>query len=163
MTPVVLVTGANGFVGSALCQALAQSGHIARAALRSDGPTPPGAAQKVVVGDISSPAVDWAKALDGVDAVVHAAARAHVLYDSADNDGLYIAANTDATRRLAEAAVRAGVRRFVYLSSIKVNGEETSGRAYRPDDPPNPQDAYGRSKLLAEQALLEASSSTSVA
>src|SRR6266404_64652 len=151
---LVLLTGANGFVGRALCQTLAQSGHTVRAALRSDGPLPAGAAQKVTVGDISS-SVDWPSALDGVDAVVHAAARAHVLYDSSNNAALYLAANSDATRKLAEAALPAGVRRFVYLSSIKVNGEETSGRAYTPADRPNPQDPYGQSKLLAENSLLE--------
>jgi nucleoside-diphosphate-sugar epimerase len=156
---LVLVTGANGFVGSALCQALAEAGHTPRAALRSDGPLPAAAAEKVIVGDISS-AVDWGLALSGADAVVHAAARAHILHDSPENEGLYLAANSHATRRLAEAAARSGVRRFIYLSSIKVNGEETSGLAYTPSDSPNPQDAYGQSKLLAEQSVLEVSAAT---
>ncbi|MFL6601422.1 MAG: NAD-dependent epimerase/dehydratase family protein [Steroidobacteraceae bacterium] len=155
----VLVTGANGFVGSALCHALVHAGHMPRAALRNDGPLPAGAAEKVIVGDISL-AVDWGAALNGVDAIVHAAARAHILHDSPDNARLYRAANSDATRRLADAAARAGVRRFIYVSSIKVNGEESAGGAYTPADPPNPQDAYGQSKLLAENAVLEVSART---
>jgi UDP-glucose 4-epimerase len=159
MNTRVLVTGANGFVGSALCRALADSGHTVRAALRNDGPLPAGASQKAIVGDIAA-AVDWGPLLIGVDAVVHAAARAHVLHDAADNADLYLAANLHATTRLAEAAARAGIRRFVYLSSIKVNGEETSGCAFTPADRPNPQDVYGRSKLLAEQSLLAVAART---
>jgi UDP-4-keto-D-QuiNAc 4-reductase len=159
MRKCVLVTGANGFVGSALCQALVDSQHVVHAALRSDGPLPAGATKKAVVGDIAA-AVDWEPLLTGVDAVMHAAARAHVLHDAADNSDLYMSANFHATTRLAEAAARAGVRQFVYLSSIKVNGEETPACAFSPADRPNPQDAYGRSKWLAEQSLLEVSART---
>ena len=151
----VLVTGASGFVGSTLCQVLVESGYIVRAALRREKPLPQYIAERVVVGDIAG-IIDWQSSLSGVDAVVHAAARAHVLHDSPDGEKSYIASNAHATRQLAEAAARAGVRRFIYVSSIKVNGEETAGFAYRPTDVPNPRDAYGVSKLLGEQAVLEA-------
>lgn len=149
----VLVTGATGFVGSVLCERLQQAGYTVRAALRSERSRPAGVAESCVIGDLCAPA-HLAQALSEVDAVVHAAARTHVLNDSPDNAALYEQVNTRGTRLLAEAASRAGVRRFIFLSSIKVNGEE-SARAYRADDAPAPQDPYGRSKLLGEQALLE--------
>jgi UDP-glucose 4-epimerase len=155
----ILITGANGFVGSALCRTLAQSGHVLRAGLRGECSMPEGVAEKAIVGDIST-ALDWRPSLRGVGAVVHAAARAHVLQDSADSEKLYLETNTHATRQLAEAAAQAGVRRFIYLSSIKVNGEETFGSGYESSDVPNPQDAYGRSKLLGEESVLEVSART---
>ena len=105
------------------------------------------------VGDITSH-TDWSAALAGVDLVVHAAARAHVLGDSPDHDALYMETNAEGTRRLAQSCAAAGVRRFVFLSSIKVNGEETVTKvAYRPEDPPRPHDVYGRSKWAGERAL----------
>jgi UDP-N-acetyl-alpha-D-quinovosamine dehydrogenase len=150
-TKRVLVTGATGFVGTALCGQLQAAGFTVRAALRTDRALPDSIAERCVIGDLASPGPLEA-ALDGVDAVVHAAARAHVLNDSPANAALYEGVNAHGTRVLAEAAARAGVGRFVYLSSIKVNGEE-SHRPYRADDVPHPQDAYGRSKWAGEQAL----------
>lgn len=150
--PLVLVTGANGFVGSALCDFLRRSDYRVRAALRSSSVRPD--ADAVEVGDISS-RTDWTSAVTGVDFVVHAAARAHVLGDSAANAGLYLETNAHGTRRLAEASVAAGVRRFIYVSSIKVNGEETVGVAYTPNDVPRPRDVYGQSKWLGENLLAE--------
>jgi UDP-N-acetyl-alpha-D-quinovosamine dehydrogenase len=155
----LLITGASGFVGSALCDTLVQSGHTLRAALRDERPIPTCVAEKMMVGDIST-AIDWGPALNRVDAVVHAAARAHLLRDSPDSGKLYLDTNAHATRRLAEAAAQAGVQRFVYLSSIKVNGEGTLDNAYLPSDVPNPQDAYGMSKLLGEKSVLEVSART---
>src|SRR6266513_1063852 len=154
----VLVTGATGFVGSILCDVLAQAGYIVRAALRSDRSVSGCVAEKVVTGDIAA-AADLATALDGVDAIIHAAARTHVLHDSPANAELYMQINAHGTMRLAEAAAQAEVRRFVYLSSIKVNGEENS-RAYTPDDEPCPRDAYGLSKCLAERFLQEVAART---
>jgi nucleoside-diphosphate-sugar epimerase len=154
----VLVTGATGFVGSILCERLAGAGHVVRAALRSDRTVPDYIAQRVVTGDIAADA-DLTAALEGVTAVVHAAARTHVLRDSPDNAALYTHTNTRGTQRLAQAAAQAGVRRFVFVSSIKVNGEE-SGRAYTADDQPCPRDAYGTSKWLAEKALQEVAART---
>ncbi len=154
----VLVTGATGFVGSILSEELAQAGYIVRAALRSEGPVPAAVAEKVVTGDLAA-ATGLAAALEGVKAVIHAAARTHVLRESPASAQLYMQVNAHATTRLAQAAAQAGVRRFVYLSSIKVNGEETR-RAYTPDDEPHPQDAYGLSKWLGEKGLWEAAAGT---
>jgi nucleoside-diphosphate-sugar epimerase len=152
----VLVTGATGFVGRELCGVLARAGCSVRAALRADGDAPRGVAEKVVVGNIGS-ATNWSAALDGIDCVLHAAARAHVLHDR-DSAALYDEINAQGTRRLAEAAAAAGVRRFVFLSSIKVNGEATASRPFTSLDSADPRGDYARSKWLAEQALSEIAS-----
>jgi nucleoside-diphosphate-sugar epimerase len=151
----ILLTGATGFVGRALSVALAESGYVVRAALRADGLAPVGCAEKTVVGDIG-PHTDWGEALRDIDQVVHAAARAHIAATGPEDHELCMDVNARATQQLAAAAVAAGVRRFLYLSSIKVNGEETSAHAYAPSDPPNPADIYGLSKWLGEKHLLEA-------
>jgi UDP-N-acetyl-alpha-D-quinovosamine dehydrogenase len=137
-----------------LCGQLAAAGHTVRAALRGGSVAPQNIAERVVISDIGAATV-WDEALAGVEAVVHLAARAHVLNDSAANASQYLDVNTSGTRCLAAACVRAGVRRFVYVSSIKVNGEASAGAVFSALDEPRPLDAYGRSKLLAEQALLE--------
>jgi len=147
----VLVTGANGFVGAALCERLARDGHAVRRAVRLAERAPAGS-DAAVVGEIGA-ATDWRDALRGVDSVVHTAARVHVMHDSAEQP--YLETNAEGTRRLALAAVEAGVKRLVVLSSIKVNGEGGDGRVYRATDPPSPTDAYGRSKLAAESYALE--------
>ncbi|MCC7274070.1 MAG: NAD-dependent epimerase/dehydratase family protein [Alphaproteobacteria bacterium] len=148
----VLVTGAAGFVGRALTARLAASGVAVVAAVRRAEGAPEGA---VVVGDLAAP-VDWSRALDGVDAVVHLAARVHVMRErAADPDAAFAAVNVAATRGLAEAARRAGVRRLVFVSSVKVLGERTlPGRPFRDGDPPAPEDAYARSKRDAEDVLV---------
>ena len=146
------MTGATGFLGSVLCDVLSTNGYTVRAALRHDRPTP--VCERAVVGDFG-PTTEWANALEGVECVIHAAARAHVLNDSPLNASLYDQTNAQGTRRLAEAAAQAGVRRMVYVSSIKVNGEQTFDRAFHEADAAHPQDAYGRSKWLGEQHLLE--------
>jgi UDP-glucose 4-epimerase len=146
----VLVTGANGFVGSTLCRVFAEHGLRVRAALRS--PHQDAAETDVtIVGNIG-PKTEWESALAGVDTVVHLAARAHVLHDTAGRDA-YFDTNTAGTLRLAATAARAGVRRFVFLSSIKVNGERTGAQPFRESDVPAPLDAYGESKWLAERGL----------
>jgi len=111
------------------------------------------------VGDVGSK-TEWAGALSGVDMVVHAAARVHVLNDSPANERLYVETNALGSQRLARAAAAAGVRRLLLLSSIKVNGEETTGKPYSATDAPEPRDAYGRSKWMAEQLVREVSVST---
>lgn len=156
----VLVTGATGFVGSTLCELLVQAGYQVRAALRTDRLVSGAIAEKVVIGDIAAPS-GLAEALDGVDMLIHTAARAHVMNDSPANAELYTQVNARGTLHLAEAAAQAGVRRFVFLSSVKVNGEE-GGRAYAPDDQPRPRDAYGMSKWSGEKHLLEVAARTSM-
>ena len=151
----VLVTGATGFIGSSLCRVLAAQGFDVIAGVRRDGGAP--AAEVRVLGDLGVEA-DLSAALDGVDAVVHLAARAHVMAEgAADPLAEYRRVNRDGTRRLAEAAIAAGVARFVFLSSVKVNGEATRGEPVTEDDTPAPEDAYATSKWEAEQALAEAS------
>ena len=146
----ILVTGASGFVGAVLCRELVASGHAVRAAVRRTGP--PGVAtpesQQVPIPDIAAE-FDRRALLDGVDAVVHLAAIAH---RSVGSDAELRRVNVDGTVRLAEAA--AGfVRRFVFLSSVKVHGEDSGSGAYEESDALQPEDSYGRSKLEAERAL----------
>lgn len=155
----VLVTGATGLVGRSLCPRLASGGYRVRAALRADGDLPFGADEKIVVGDIS-PLTEWRTALADVEVIVHAAARAHLPRDLPQNRGLYDVVNAGGTDSLARAAAQAGVRRLVYVSSIKVNGEATAQRPFLPDDRPNPRDAYGSSKLRGENALLSTAAAT---
>jgi len=127
--------------------------------VRSRGVNVSGAAESVGMGELSAQ-TRWEAALANVDFVIHAAARAHHVNDSKSNSDLYRTINTEATATLARAAVRAGVRRFVFLSSAKVNGEEMEGRAYTAADEPHPQDLYARSKWLAEQALHDIAATT---
>jgi nucleoside-diphosphate-sugar epimerase len=148
----ILVTGAAGFIGSALCGGLAERGHRPIAGLRSPVP-PPSTAEGLLLGDIT-PDRDWSRALRGVriDIVVHLAQRAHSTADSAA-----LAPEPAAAAALARAAARAGARRFVYLSSITAMGAATApGRPFRAGDEPRPESPYGRSKLATEQALAEA-------
>jgi nucleoside-diphosphate-sugar epimerase len=151
----LLVTGANGFVGHALCEEALARGFRGRGATRRARPLP-GGADNVVVGDIDG-FTDWAAALQGVEVVVHLAARVHVMRDtSADPLAEFLQANLHATINLAVQAARAGVKRLVYVSSIKVNGEETrDGCAYTEAESPDPQDPYAISKWQAELALHE--------
>jgi len=150
----VLVTGATGFVGRPLCEILTQLGYEVRAAVRSGRPLPAAVGESVVVGSIGAN-TSWDEALEGVDSVLHLAATAHIVHDASRHEQLYFDTNERGTRSLAEAAARHGVRRFLYLSSIKVNGEGSGDHAYSPSDPPSPQDAYGVSKWRGEQALQE--------
>jgi nucleoside-diphosphate-sugar epimerase len=152
----VLVTGGTGFIGGHLCEALVRGGHSVRAALRREHALTPPAIEPVVVGDIATP-TDWTVALQGIECVVHVAARAHVLKEDPGHEQIVMETNFGGTQRLAEAAARAEVRRFVLLSSVKVNGEQSGERPYGPRDEARPADAYARSKWLAEQALREAS------
>lgn len=148
----VLVTGASGFVGRVLCETLARSGYTVRAALREDRLMPGHVAERVIVGNIG-PATTWDEAVRDVDCIVHLAARAHMLSDTAANSHLYLETNQQGSANLALAAARAGVPRFVFLSSVKVNGEDSMAGVFAADDVPAPQDAYGKSKWLAEQAV----------
>lgn len=149
----LLITGANGFVGAALCQALgAQRVPFVPCVRKQPGNGLPGK-DVFETGDLSRP-IDWTPALAGCSVVVHLAARVHMMREqAADPEAVYRVMNVDATTRLAEQAAGQGVRRFVFVSSVKVNGERTLDRPFRADDVPAPGDPYGRSKLAAEQAL----------
>lgn len=158
----ILVTGGAGFVGQALCAALQAAGFEVAVASRH-----PREAEKLHGVDVRpiptlGPGTDWTAALREVDAVVHLAARVHVMKDTAaDPLAEFRKVNTEGTLRLAQDAARLGVARFVYVSTIKVNGEATlPGRAFRPDDAPAPIDPYAVSKLEAEQGLWEIAAET---
>ena len=158
-----LVTGASGFIGQALCFRLFADGWRVCAALRGDGRVDglvPGC-ERITVGEIG-PDTDWLTLLKEVDIVVHLAARVHVMREK-ESDPLaeFRRVNVEGTLNLARHAAAAGVRRFVYLSSIKVNGEETvTGQSFSEEDQPAPQDAYAVSKWEAEQGLRELADKT---
>ncbi len=148
--PLVLVTGATGFVGAALCAALATQGFRVRRAVRGARPD---LESTCVVGDITRD-MQWRPALQDVTVVLHLAARTHVLHDrSADPLAEYRKVNVHGTTALARQAAASSVRRVVFLSSIKVNGESTQAAPFSETDTPAPEDPYGISKLEAEQAL----------
>jgi len=176
---MIMVTGSDGFVGSQLCRELLCRGSRVLGAKRTVGDgsrrekeiSQPGGNRKetpilhtVNVGDIG-PNTDWAQALAGIDAVVHLAARTHIMRDSAAHPlAEFRRVNVDGTRRLAEAAAQAAVKRFVFLSSVKVNGESTDSaplgterrnKCFTELDSPHPEDAYGVTKWEAEQVLRE--------
>lgn len=160
---MILVTGATGFVGNALVKRLmadGASGAVVVALRRLDALMPEGL-KLVQVGDLL-PTTDWGAALPHVYAVVHCAARVHVMQDSANNPlEAYRQVNVQGTLNLARQAAQAGARRFVFVSSIKVNGEATlPGHPFTADDMPAPLDPYGVSKMEAEQGLREISAHT---
>ena len=154
-----LVTGASGFVGSATCARLVAEGMEVIGTLRQHLPRPLPGVDYRIVGDLDAN-IDWRDTLIGVDAIVHCAARVHVMRETVANPlGVFRAVNVLGTEKLARQAGVAGVKRFVYLSSVKVNGEGASV-AYREIDPPAPQDAYGVSKYEAELILRNVAAET---
>ena len=160
--PSVLVTGASGFVGQRLTYRLEESGRPVRAAFRRLGFAPESIKVKSIFTGELTPEFCWRAALLEVDTIVHLAARVHVMHETA-TDALaeFRRVNVLGTLQLARQAADLGVRRFVFVSSVKVNGEVTQlGRPFRADDRPAPIDAYGVSKLEAEQALLDLAKTT---
>ena len=145
----VLVTGANGFIGRAVMERLLRDGYAVRAAIRKNADILPPDVERAD-GDLS-PDRDWSADLQGVDVVIHLAARVHVMRDTAaDPLDEYRRVNVVGTVRLASSAAAAGVRRFVYVSTLKVNGE--AGR-FTESSEPAPADPYAQTKCEAEIAL----------
>lgn len=145
-----LVTGAAGFVGRALCAEATGRGHRVRRALR----TLNDASDSVEVGNVG-PATDWQLHLIGIDVVVHLAARVHVMIEVlADPLAAFRQVNVEGTLNLARQAAAAGVQRFIFISSVKVNGEESDpAHPFAADEVPAPSDPYGISKMEAENGL----------
>ena len=156
MSGTVLITGATGFVGRAMVTCLVRDPVIGRvlAAVRQKGSAQKSGAVEKVICNLDA-GTDWSTALTDVTAVVHCAARVHVMKDTvADPLFEFRRVNVQGTLNLARQAAAAGVARFVFVSSVKVNGESTSpGRPYTADDKPAPLDAYGISKREAEEGL----------
>lgn len=157
----VLVTGANGFIGRALCSRMLTDGWQVKGTVRSIEQMKklPAIVDYIQIESIDSE-TDWATALEQVDTVVHLAARAHVMNETHKSPlSEFRRINTEGTKHLAQMAAEAGIKRFVFLSSVKVNGEG-SEMPYTEKDEPSPIDPYGISKWEAEQALRKISSDT---
>lgn len=148
----VLVTGASGFVGKHLCVALKSAQIDVIAARRDNSKLRDDSVARV--GDIDAE-TDWSAALEGVDVVVHLAARVHIMSETANSPlAEFRKVNVLGTQRLGRCAAEAGVRRFIYISTIKVLGERTENRPFLHTDTAKPCDPYALSKLEAEQALM---------
>lgn len=154
---VVLLTGANGFVGRNVAPVLKANGIIVKEAMRKLSPN----SNAIKISSIG-PLTDWAESLVGVDAVVHLAARVHHPREEHAAD-IYRSINTEGTLHLARCAANAGVGHFVYLSTVLVNGSSTDGRhPFRENDVPTPRGVYGRSKAAAETGLEAISTETNM-
>lgn len=156
----ILMTGATGFIGKALTKHLVLKNLDLVAAVRKHSTQISPQIQQVVTGD-QMPDTDWSTALAGVDVVIHLAGRAHLLKDAAaDPLAEYRRANTASTLNLARQAAIAGTKRFIFVSSIKVNGEMTTRKPFTPDEVVTPEDPYGVSKFEAELGLRDIAEKT---
>jgi nucleoside-diphosphate-sugar epimerase len=159
----VVVTGANGFIGKALCQTLTCAGYavtgVVRAADRIDASAP---YHFAVIGEIDG-TTNWFECMAQVDVIVHLAAQVQVAQRNASQClATMRMVNFEGTENLARQAAAAGVKRLVYVSTVKINGEQTYGRPFKPEDAPSPRDPYAISKFEAEQALLRVASETAL-
>lgn len=155
----VLITGANGFIGRNLCVFLKRKGYSIRAAVRNNVRDPI-VDEYILAGDMNE-STDWQEALAGVDIVIHLAAHVHIMHDSVvDPVEAFHKVNVLGTERLAKMAANAGVRRFIFISSIGVNGEFTGKEPFVENSTPNPVGAYAVSKWEAEQVLHKISKET---
>lgn len=158
MRKIILVTGSTGFIGSRLIPALEENGYDVIAALRKHDSR---IKKSVQINDIG-PDTDWSSALTGVDAIIHLAARVHIMKETC-RDPLheYLRINTKGTLNLANQAARAGVKRFIFMSTVGVNGRfNPAGKAFKEDDLPAPQNNYAISKYEAEKGLKKLSEET---
>ncbi len=154
---MILLTGASGFIGGAVLQALKECAISVRPIYRKNVDH----SDSVIIETLDKN-TDWTHALNNVDVVIHCAARTHIMNDEAiDSMKEYYKINVDGSLQLARQAAEAGVRRFIFISSIKVNGESTKiGQKYSASDLPAPEDAYGISKAEAEKKLFELAQKT---
>ena len=150
----VLITGACGFVGAALCRELRSRGHLLSGTTRDPARRQSGDGTPLYVIPDMDGATDWSRAVSGAEAVIHLAARTHLTGGSGARAlDIYRQTNVEGSRALAEAAAAAGVRQFIFLSSIKAAGERSGGEGLTERTEPAPEDAYGLSKLEAEKAV----------
>ena len=159
----ICLTGSTGFVGSKLCTHLLENSHEILAPIRNlDITLPSHKNLSLIHVEDKEINKDYSKSLITADLVIHCAARAHVMKENRnDSLQLYRKVNVDDTLNLAKQAVSSGVKRFIFLSSIKVNGEQTLfSKSFKYNDIPDPEDAYGISKYEAEEALKELSNKT---
>jgi nucleoside-diphosphate-sugar epimerase len=158
---MILLTGATGFIGQALAYQLDQQNRTVIAAVRHPANALPASIQQITVGDML-PDTDWTQSLTKADTVIHLAARAHIMSDTAaDPLAEFRFMNTAITLNLARQAAAAGVRRFIFLSSVKVNGEFTQhDQSFTAADVCHPDDPYAVSKYEAEQGLKDISKQT---
>ena len=148
---IILITGANGFIGAALCKAFSTAGYQVRGVVRKIASgTLPTKWEMIEVGDFSNH-IEWAPLLRNVHTVVHTAARVHQMKENSNNPSeIYRQVNTDATLQLLQQANQSRVSKFIFLSSIKVNGEDTIAAPFTEEDKVSPQDPYALSKYEAE-------------
>lgn len=146
----ILVTGSTGFIGNALVKFLYREGYTVKAVMREKKGSVHPCIQEYLLGDLT-PQTDWIPSLEGVDTVIHLAARAHIMRDKVvDSLAEYRIVNTASTLNLAKQSADAGVRRFIFVSSIGVNGNQTTVSPFSARDKPNPREYYAISKYEAE-------------
>ncbi|KJU82150.1 UDP-glucose 4-epimerase [Candidatus Magnetobacterium bavaricum] len=155
---VVLITGINGFIGRHLSRILIERDYVVQGTMRSHVELISDVSKIHITEDIG-PTVNWKPILKNIDVIIHLAAHVHVMKQTSNNTA-YRHVNTLGTEHLARAAAAAGVKRMIYLSTIKVNGEETIHTPFVEDSPTSAEDPYALSKLEAERSLFQIASQT---